>query len=71
LEGATTILTDSVFGLEIEVEFVHMYENQPLFEDVDAFVKKFGFYLFDLKPYYWKRSSGKGYGKSKGQLIFG
>lgn len=70
LQGATRILKNSVFGLEIEVEFTQMYEDQPLFCDVDALVRSFGFQLFDLRPVYWKREVGKDYGKSKGQLIF-
>ena len=61
---------DSVFGLEIEVEFNQVYENQPLFYEIDKFVRNFGFQLFDLKPYYWKRKKGKEYGGLKGQLIF-
>jgi FkbM family methyltransferase len=70
LQGAANILERSVFGLEIEVEFAPMYEGQPLFCEVDAFVRKFGFQLFDLRPIYWKRELGKDYGNSKGQLIF-
>jgi FkbM family methyltransferase len=70
LEGATEILKKDVFGLEIEVEFAPMYVDQPLFADVDQFVKQLGFQLFDLKPYFWKRNSGKKYGNPKGQLIF-
>ncbi len=69
LEGATRTLND-VFGLEIEVEFVELYQNQPLFSDIDRFVREFGFQLFDLKPYYWKRNAGKKYGKLQGQIIF-
>lgn len=69
LQGATKTLRD-VFGLEIEVEFSEIYENQPLFSDIDMYVRRIGFQLLDLKPYYWKRSIGKDYGKSKGQLVF-
>lgn len=70
LQGAASTLERSVFGLEIEVEFAPMYEGQPLFCEVDSFVRGFGFQLFDLRPIYWKRELGKDYGKSKGQLIF-
>jgi len=69
LEGATNALSN-VFGLEIEVEFNQIYEKQPLFADVDKFVRNLGFQLFDLKPYYWKRKTGKRYGGLKGQIIF-
>lgn len=69
LEGATRTLSN-VFGLEIEVEFVELYQEQPLFSDIDRFVREFGFQLFDLKPCYWKRTAGKKYGKLQGQIIF-
>lgn len=69
LEGARSAL-NNVFGLEIEVEFSQMYEGQPLFSDVDKFIRDFGFQLFDLRPCYWKRKEGKNYGGLKGQLIF-
>jgi FkbM family methyltransferase len=69
LQGARRVLADSVFGLEIEVEFSSIYEGQPLFSEVDTFVRQFGFQLFDLRPYYWKREIGKDYGNPKGQLV--
>jgi FkbM family methyltransferase len=62
---------DSVIGLEIEVEFEPMYEGQPLFSDVDNFVKDKGFSLIDLKRYYWKRKGNVNTGNNKGQMIFG
>ena len=71
LEGAVDTLNNRhVFGLEVEVEFAPMYEKQPLFSDIDKFLTNLGFELFDLRPYYWKRTAGKDYGGSKGQLIF-
>ena len=53
LQGSYDYL-DSVIGLEIEVEFVEMYKGQPLFNEVNGFVKSKGFSLVDLKRYYWK-----------------
>lgn len=70
LQGATEILRNSVFGLEIELEFVPMYDDQPLFAEVDNFVKDFGFQLFDLRPCYWKRLVGKNCSRAKGQIVF-
>lgn len=69
LKGATKNLANSVFGMEIEVGFSRVYVDQPLFSDVDCFVRKLGFQLFDLKPIYWKRKVGKSFGKAKGQII--
>jgi len=51
LKGSADYL-DNVIGLELEVEFVQLYENQPLFNEVDRFVSEKGFELFDLKRYY-------------------
>ena len=70
LKGGDNILKNEIFGLEIEVEFSTLYENQPLFSDVDKFLRKYNFQLFDLKHYYWKRKLGQSYGGGKGQLIF-
>jgi len=70
LKGAGKYM-DNVIGLEIEVEFEQMYIDQPLFNEVDAFVKEKGFSLFDIKRYYWKRKESQNSGTQKGQLIFG
>lgn len=70
LEGAKQALSGPVFGLEIEAEFSSMYENQPLFADIDIFMRKFGFQLFDLAPCYWKRKIGRPLGGPQGQLIY-
>jgi len=70
MEGARRTIENSVFGLEVEAGFVGTYEKQPLFSDVDNYIRKSGFYLFDLQHNYWKRKSGTSYGGSKGQIIF-
>lgn len=44
LQGAEETL-DSVVCIVCEVEFVHLYKNQPLFGDVDAFLRSRGFLL--------------------------
>jgi FkbM family methyltransferase len=48
LKGARERGLDSVIGLEIEVEFVPLYLNQPLFTDVDVFLRSAGFELVDF-----------------------
>ena len=70
LQGSYDYL-DSVIGLEIEVEFVEMYKGQPLFNEVDGFVKSKNFSLVDLKRYFWKRKGTGNTINKKGQLIFG
>jgi len=70
LEGSRNILGGSVFGLEVEVEFAPLYQRQPLFSDLDSFLRQFGFQLFDQRCGYWKRDAGKECGGPRGQLIF-
>ena len=71
MKGGRETLLNQIFGIEIEVEFAEIYENQLLFADVDKFIRKLGFYLFDIQGQYWKRKSQiVNYGK-KGQLIWG
>ncbi|WP_009632848.1 FkbM family methyltransferase [Synechocystis sp. PCC 7509] len=48
LQGASQVLANSILAVQVEVEFSHLYVNQPLFADVDTFMRKQGFTLFDL-----------------------
>jgi FkbM family methyltransferase len=48
LQGAINLLSRSVLGVQIEVEFSPLYQKQPLFRDIDQHLDKFGFSLFDL-----------------------
>lgn len=71
LEGGSGILASSVAGVEVEVEFSPIYDGQPLFADVDRFLRGLGFHLFDLRPCYWKRAAGRAIGGPRGQIIWG
>lgn len=55
LRGATQTL-NQVLAVQIEVEFSSMYHNQPLFADVDGYLRSHGFTLFDLKTDYRARA---------------
>lgn len=70
LQGAVDAMRRGIFGFEIEVEYASLHEGQPQFSDVDTFMKKQNFYLFDLKNYYWKRTEGRRLGKTRGQIVF-
>jgi hypothetical protein len=59
-----------VFGVELEAEFAPVYKDQPLFADVDRFMRAQGFVLFDLRPCYWKRAAGRDLGGPHGQIIW-
>ena len=72
LKGGRRFIADHILGMELEVEFQQMYRNQPLFADLDIFIRnEFELDLQDLKKYYWKYPEGLRYGSSKGTLIFG
>lgn len=70
LEGARRALSATVIGVEVEVEFAPIYRGQPLFADVDGFLRGLGFVLFDLRPCYWKRESGRRVGGPRGQIVW-
>jgi FkbM family methyltransferase len=72
-------------GMIVEVEFVPLYENQPLFEDIHAMMREYGLTIFDLrthrmyrpvdgKPFEWYRKH-KGYARGStllgGRLVAG
>ena len=72
LIGGEKLLDENILGVQVEVEFKRMYRSQPLFNEVDMFIRdKFGLVLFDIRKTYWKFKEGRGKGPSKGQLIFG
>lgn len=52
LEGASKILNCGTLAIQVEVEFSHLYTNQPLFADVDTFLRKHDFTLFDVSRSY-------------------
>jgi len=70
LIGSRDHLRECVLGLKVEVEFLEMYRDQPLFADVDTFVRAHGFQLMDLRRAYWKRIDHTNF-VGKGQLVFG
>jgi len=70
LEGAARALGALAVGAEVEVEFTAIYRNQPLFADVDTYMRGLGYFLFDLRPCYWKREAGRDAGGPYGQIIW-
>lgn len=70
LRGGERCLRETLLAVELEVEFTQLYSGQPLFADVDAFMRERGFMLFDLGNllcHKWRRSSH--IGGRKGQLL--
>lgn len=60
---------DKIIGIEVEVEFIEIYKNQPLFENVHEYIISRGFTLFDLKKTFWKKNHYF-HNIEKGQLIY-
>ncbi|MGE5659839.1 MAG: FkbM family methyltransferase [Actinomycetota bacterium] len=48
LEGSSQILDNSLLGILTEVEFTEIYSGQPLFGDIDVYLRNRGFTLFDF-----------------------
>ena len=71
LEGARQTLGRGVFGIEVEVELNPIYDHQPLFSDVDGFLRSLGYELFDLELRRWKHRAGEDLALTRGQVAWG
>jgi FkbM family methyltransferase len=71
LEGATQLLKNSILAIQTEVEFSHLYLNQPLFADVDIFLRDNDFTLFNLSIARRIRSRSPIYAPPGGQMLWG
>jgi FkbM family methyltransferase len=70
LHGARHALEHHLLLVEVEVEFCHLYQDQPLFADVDQFMRSLGFRLQDLGNFLYKKPRGmSGVGGCKGRII--
>jgi FkbM family methyltransferase len=70
LHGGRTTLEQRLLGVQAEVCFAPLYEGQPLFADVDIYLRQLGFELFDLSCEFWKQGPRPMAGSARGQLIF-
>lgn len=72
LQGAVNLLEHSILGIQTEVEFSPLYKNQPLFADVDTFLRERDFTLFDLSKSYRGRMRSPIRSQVRpGQLLWG
>lgn len=69
LHGAGALL-DETIAVELEVEFIELYLHQPVFAEVDAFMRSKGFLLRGLRRTYWRASAVHRH-SSGGQIIHG
>lgn len=71
LQGSEKALSRDVLGIEVEVEFSELYERQPLFAEIDNYLRNKGFSLFDLNRHRWKRENIPHNMPCRGQVVFG
>lgn len=70
LKGADRAIRDDLLIVEIEVEFAPIYKDQPLFADIDLFMRQRGYILQDLANFLYMKPRGlAGVGGAKGRII--
>ena len=72
LRGGQNSLRSSILAVIVEVEFISLYKQQPLFSDLDPVLRSWGLSLFDLDVRRWRRRnlSPEFDGLRVGQLIY-
>jgi FkbM family methyltransferase len=75
LEGSREMLRRSVHGVFVEIWFHRDHIGRPLFPDIDAFLRAFGYVLFDMRDLIrWRRKTQRGtevrHQVNGGQLMF-
>jgi FkbM family methyltransferase len=72
LKGGSNFLRENIVGVELEVEFSKLYNDQPLFSEIDIFIReKLGLELWDISKTYWKYKNRIDLRPTKGKLVFG
>lgn len=80
LSAAERLLTDSLLALRVEVSFLPIYKNQPLFTEVDGLLQRYGFMPQRfLELHAWRRTTRTKLPKlaegslpySQGQMVHG
>ena len=57
LMSGQSLLETSVSGIYIETEFQELYKGQSLFSDIDTYLRKLGFVLFDVDRVLMRRQN--------------
>jgi FkbM family methyltransferase len=70
LRGAEKSLA-SALGCELEVSFLEIYRNQPLFAEVDTFMRQRGFFLADLERVWWRHADVPQELQQRGSMAYG
>lgn len=70
-KGGVNFIKDNIVGIESEVSFVEKNIDQPLFAEIDSYIRNnFELELFDINQKYWKYNKGRNYGPLRGRIIF-
>lgn len=73
LQGATRKLLKDVLVIHTEVAWVELYKNQPLFAEIDSFLRAHGFILHKILGYgsrHFKLTSGKATAGTGEQMLW-
>ena len=70
LKSGKNLLRNSILGVYVEVEFHPFYKDQPLFSDVDAYLRSLGFSLFDLYKSSFRRVNYRSDLYSRRQVVW-
>lgn len=57
--------------IELEIEFAELYEGQPLFSEIEQFLRSQGFEVWDIRRVFQKNRNSLFFGSKKGRLISG
>ena len=71
LRGSERFLKSHLLAVQTEVEFSEMYLGQPLFADVDNYLRKYHFALFDLSRVRYRRTTLPPEVDTRCQLLWG
>jgi FkbM family methyltransferase len=70
LHGGEKTLASGVLAVDVEVEFSQLYEQQPLFGDVDAYLRRFDLQLFDVVSRRWPYAVGESLTMARGPAVW-
>ena len=70
LRGGDEALSAAI-GCELEVSFIELYKNQPLFAEIDQWMRSKGFFLADLERVWWRRASAPPEIQQRGSVAYG
>jgi FkbM family methyltransferase len=70
LQSGERLLRESMIGIYVEVEFQPLYLGQPLFAEVDAYLRSLGFALYDLNRALVRRAAHPADSYSRRQVLW-